>query len=391
MNHRCRSAYGRPRRSRGGHYAAAPPRTPYEQSLAFVRNEFFNLDPFAYHRFLHFYRVQYGPGAEAYLQETYASWAAGTTRMSPQTERRILECVPRFLDREKQFRILAFYIPSVIAQQKAALKSGAIRVSQMSRSYTRLSAAILAGDYELDWFVARAFSDGEIAEFVQLFRYMMIDALRRSYVAVRDDIESLQRALLHADGGVSIDYTISLLACPLVVDAPAPALSDQPVIRLDPPALASDFQSQHREILTEYTLQAEQTDTTGAMKRHVALSDLQSVIRELRRVQAGQEYDSTVVLDGHGGNAVIGIEERNIARFRCAIATEAAKIAALVIVWAALTLWIIPQSFRIVMFYPGLFVLFGLISYSGARLNKLRSELKDYGRKQRARIADYGT
>jgi hypothetical protein len=90
----------------------------YYHSLEFVRQEFFNLDVFAFQRFLAFYTRKYGYGATQYLNRTYYNWRSGITSMSKQTERRILECVPPFLEKDKQFQLLSFYIPSVIEQQK---------------------------------------------------------------------------------------------------------------------------------------------------------------------------------------------------------------------------------------------------------------------------------
>lgn len=111
------SRYRAPRyRHSRGRKSSDSPRTPYRESLEFVRKEFFNLHPSTFEQFLDSYGRNYGPNAQQYLRRTYHDWRSGKTGMAGQSERRILECVPPFLDREKQFQILAFYVPAIIRE-----------------------------------------------------------------------------------------------------------------------------------------------------------------------------------------------------------------------------------------------------------------------------------
>ncbi len=109
-------------------------------------------------------------------------------RMSVQTSRRILECVPPLLGKEEQFRILAFYIPSILQQQKERLKYVRFKVSELYEAYSAIINGIKDQEYKLDWFVSKVFSEQEIQEFLDVFKYTMVDSLARSYSSIREDL-----------------------------------------------------------------------------------------------------------------------------------------------------------------------------------------------------------
>ncbi len=154
-----RQSYGRQRRhySRSSSKRSASTASPYCSSRQFVLMEFISLDVFTFERFSDFYARKYGSGPQQYMRRTYPQWKSGATKMAGQTVRRILECVPPFLTKEKQFELLALQIPSVIQQQKSKMKASSIKASQLESTYCNLAASVTEHEYELDWFLKEIF------------------------------------------------------------------------------------------------------------------------------------------------------------------------------------------------------------------------------------------
>ena len=144
-SYRRRKGYSRSTSRRLSHVVS-----PFWESLQFVRTEFFRMDPFTFKLFSNFYADKYGDGPKRYMQRTYPKWKSGVTDMSGQTAGRILQCVPPFLDREKQFELLSFQVPAVVQQQKAELNATRIRTSKLESTYHGMASSIAERQYKLN-------------------------------------------------------------------------------------------------------------------------------------------------------------------------------------------------------------------------------------------------
>lgn len=362
----------------------SPP--PYDQSLAFVRKEFFNLSECKFQDFVEYYASKYGDGPRSYLSRTYRTWRTGQTRMSRQTERRILECVPPFLDTDKQFQLLAFYIPPVIAQQRRQLDARHLSLSEMADHYVQIAQTLMSNEYELDWFVREVFSAEEIMEFFNVFRFTMIDGLRQSYHDVRNDLVALRKACAATDAAIDVEYQIALLDCPLEIDARPTSLPLSLDIAAPEPRLVTEFRQQYRQILLEHVVQSRATIRTGDIRQRIALSDVDAVIRQLQRTKSDQEYESTLAIEGRGGNFTVRFEKKNPLRLQYAIAVESVKLGIVATISAALAFWMFAKGLWPLLFYVA-FIPLVILSAVWTKLQSLRSELKEYERKRRTGVA----
>ena len=77
-------------------------------SRAYVRDRFFNLTDSQFKDFIKFYASKYGISPRDYLLNTYYSWKSGSTKMSQQTETRLLSCVPKVLFQDEQVVLLRY-------------------------------------------------------------------------------------------------------------------------------------------------------------------------------------------------------------------------------------------------------------------------------------------
>ena len=329
--------------------------------------------------------MKYGDGPKQYLRRTYGRWRSGATNMAGQTERRILECVPPFLETSKQFALLSFQIPSVIHAQKSEFTSRRIRSSEMENIYRELSATVLQKEYRIDWFVKEVFPAAELAEFLNVFKYTMLDCLRQSYAQVREDLIMLHDFLPRVDGSVQMSYHISLLDCPLDVDIYPPPGDAQLSIAMPPPRFVTRFREQYRTILLDHALAQCQAEAIDQANRQVALSDLQAIVAQLERTKSDQEYDSTLEVQGHGGTLRIRLQKKNLLRLRYAIAKQTLKLVLALCLSGVVVIWLGVKGFWPVLICLGIISL-GIISAIWEKLQELRTEMNEYERQRATRF-----
>lgn len=387
------SYYGRrwyPRRSR--YYSGGTSRdtsrstSPYWKSLQFVRTEFFRLDPFTFERFADFYAEQYGSGPKQYLRRAYPQWQSGATKMAGQTERRILECVPPFLSKDKQFDLLSFQVPSVIAQQKSGLKASHIKTSEIETTYRQLAATVAEHEYKLDWFVNAVFPAKEVKEFLNVFKFTMLDCLRQSYAQVRQDLLLMHDILPDLDGSVALSYEIALLDCPVEVDTYPPPGADQLAIAMSEPSLVTQFRDRYRTILLDHALAQCKAEAVGHANRQVAFADVEAVVAQLQRTASDQEYDTTLEVQGHGGTLTIRLQKKNLLRLRYAIAQQTMKLLFALGLTGVAVIFLCVKGLWPILFYVGIIPL-GIIGSIWGKLQELKSEVTEYERKRATRFA----
>jgi len=387
------SYYGRrwyPRRR--SHYSrrtsrdTSPSTSPYGKSLQFVRSEFFRLDPFTFERFSDFYAGKYGDGSKQYMRRTYPKWKTGTTNMAGQTERRILECVPPFLPKDKQFELLSFQVPSVIHQQKSGLKASRIKASDIETTYRQLAVTVAEHEYTLDWFVNAVFPVQEVNEFLNVFKFTMLDCLRQSYAQVRQDLMLMHGILPDLDGSVHLSYQIALLDCPVEVDVYPPPGAAELAIAMSEPSLVTQFRDRYRTILLDHALTQCKAEAVGHANRQVALADVEAVVAQLQRTSSDQEYDTTLEVQGHGGTLSIRLQKKNLLRLRYAIAQQTFKLLFVLGLTGVAVVFLCIKGLWPVLFYLGIIPL-GIIGSIWGTLQELKSEVTEYERQRATRLA----
>lgn len=360
--------------------------SPYEQSLEFVRNEFFNLDSLTFARFADFYGHKHGAGAKQYLLRTYSRWKSGVTGTSAQTEYRILACVPPFLDKSKQFELLSFQIPAVVQQQKSKIKASHIKVSDLEPAYRKLAATVVDHKYNLDWFVSEVFQEIEVTDFLNVFKFTMLDCLRQSYEQIRQDLMLIHDILPDLDGGINISYKISLLDCPVEVDIYPPPGPVRLAIPMPEPSLVTQFRDRYRTILLDHALAQCKAEAVGHVHRQIALTDIDGVVAQLQKTSGDQEYDTTIEVQGHGGTLRIRLQKKNLLRLRFAIAQQTVKLLFALSVSGVGVVFLCLKGWWLVLIYIG-FIPMGIIGTIWSKLHELKSEVKEYERNRATRIA----
>ncbi len=301
--------------------------------------------------------------------------------MAAETERRILECVPPFLSKAKQFELLSFQIPSVIRQQKAALKVSRIQTSELETAYRRLAALIAENEHALDWFVKEIFPATELDEFLSVFRFTMLDCLRQSYAWVRQDLMLLHDILPNLDGSVDLSYQIDLLDCSLALDSYVPPGESQLTISMSEPRLVTEFRKWYRALLLDHALVYCKAEAVGHVNRQLAIDDIQGVVAQLQRTSADQEYDMTLNIQGQGGLLRIRLQKRNLLRLRYAIVQQTLKLGLVLVLSGVVVAWLCIEGYWSILFYLGI-VLFSIIGSIWGRLQRLKSEVIEYERKR---------
>lgn len=332
-----------------------------------------------------FYARKYGDGPKRYLQRTYPHWRSGTTNMASQTERRILVCVPPFLDKVKQFELLSFQIPAVIQQQNSELKVRSTRMPELEATYHNLAKSILEREYKLDWFVNEVFPSEELAEFLNVFKYTAIDCLRQSFTQVSEDLLLLHDFLPKINASVDISYHIALLDCTLDVDVYPPHETTGLNISIPEPRLVTQFRDQYKTILLDHALTQCKVVAAGHANRQIALADVQMVVTQLERTKSDQEYDSTIEVQGHGGTLRLHLKKRNLLRLRYAIAKQTVKLLIAICISGLVVVWLCVKGYWPILICLG-FICIGSIGSIWGKFNELKTEVKEYERRRATRL-----
>jgi len=329
--------------------------------------------------------------------------------MAGQTERRILECVPPVLSKEKQFELLSFQIFSVLQQQKSALKASCsrtskvgatdpfsdltrifskasgIKTSELESMYKSLAAIVVKQEYKLDWFVNKSFPPTEVKEFINVFKFTMLDCLRQSYAQVRNDLMLMHEYLPGLDGSVDLSYKIALLDCHVELDTYPPPGASQLAITMSEPTLVTQFRDQYRTILLDHAVAQCKADIIIHANRQVAMADVENVVTQLQRTESDQEYDTTLEVEGHGGVLNIRLQKKNLLRLRYAIVQQTLLLLLVLAVIGGVVVWFCIKGLWPVL----LFFIYGaacIIKFFWEKLHKLQLEVKEYERKRATRF-----
>ncbi len=371
---------------RKGSYTQPKPTTNFSsfyKSLAYVKSELFNFDSFTFERFSDFYAHKYGDGPRRYLKQTFVKWQSGGTNMSPQTEQRILACVPPFLDTGKQFRLLSFQISQIIQQQQSEIKKHRIKTSELVDTYKGAANRIVQREYKLDWFVEEIFSSDEVNEFLNVLKYTMLDCLRISYSAVREDITFIYNSLPKVEGSMVTRYYIQLLDCELEIDVYPPPGAKHMKITIPEPKLVTKLKDGYKKILLEHALNQYKEEQVSQATRYIALKDIFSTINQLQQTKSSQEYDLTMDVKGHGGTLNIHLQKKNLLRLRYAMIKQVVKLLIALGIIGLITVYLYANGIWNFLFIFGI-ISIGIISVMWGTFNDLRMEVKEYVRRRTA-------
>jgi len=359
----------------------------YSKSLKFVRNEFFNLDQLGFDRFLYLYERKYGPGPTQYVKKIYSSWRSGMTKMVRKTEERILICVPPVLNKEKQFKLLAIQIPEIIRQQKKGFKDLEMCTSNLVEVYNKAAQNVVKRQYNLDWFVSEVFPPEELEEFLNVIKYTMLDCLKQSYQSVCKDLNQLDNYIPKTSGAVQISYNISLFSRNLKFDVfPLPNFHALKLPMIEP-LFVTKFQYYYKKFLLDHAIKQYKEEAIGQVNNQIAISDVEAVAAQLKKIGNDQEYDTSLDIKGNGGSIHLHLQKKNLGRLQNEIVIGYFKLLLIICAVCVGGYWVLEQELYAILFIGGFFLLSFLVA-TWDNIKDLEREVRKYERKRRTQFKE---
>jgi hypothetical protein len=265
--------------------------------------------------FTGYYTERYGDNAGRYLTNTITQWAAGTVKMSAQTEQRILECVPKFMAIEEQFELLLLSAPILNRSTKTTdnLYYGTKppSIQGLHSYYTESIQDIKTRTVNLLWFVKNVFTEQEIQEYVKCLRYVAIQQQIKSYSAVLDDLRQILPALHIPGCKVRYHYVEHLRMFRLdlfdIADLDTYKLHEQN----PPPTFVSRIGIENAKMIMDRLLMIQHKLTQGTGSIMIGVGELKSFIQTILSAKNGPDYSASLVVTGSGGAMHIEITRKD--------------------------------------------------------------------------------
>lgn len=364
-------------KSASTHFADSRP----DSSRAFVRDRLFKFDAPQRQAMVKHYGHLYGEHAGRYLREVVEQWATGSVRMTAQSERRILECVPKFMTKEEQYELLLLSAPTLSGLTSdwgaSATGSNHSQLEQLRARYLQRINRIKTSAVTLEWFVKGVFSEEEIDEYVQCLRYVAIEQCLRAFASVLDDLSQMMpipqihgcrityyyEDYLHRFRIGSVHKSDLASSC-LVADNPVPAMITR--IGVDNARLIAD-----RILSIDYKM------SEGAGVVRIGAHEVQLFMNSLRAAVEGPDYEANLIVKGAGGAMHIEVSKRNLRLLR-------ARLMMIVLLQAASAftgIWFVSLGLRGGDWAVVALVEFGvvwMIMKLGLKVSDYRKELSDY-------------
>jgi hypothetical protein len=294
-----------------GHQATSKP----DLSRSFVRQHLFKFDSVNMQAFTGYYTERYGDNAGRYLTNTITQWAAGTVKMSAQTEQRILECVPKFMAIEEQFELLLLSAPILDRSTETTYNlyygTKPPTIQGLHSCYTESIQDIRARTVHLLWFVKNVFTEQEIQEYVECLRYVAIQQLIKSYSAVLDDLRQILPALQISGCKVRYHYEEHLRMFRLDLFDIADLDAYKLLVQNPPPAFVSRIGIENAKMIMDRLLLIEHKLTQGTGSVMIGVNELKSFVQTILSSKNGPEYSASLVVNGSGGAMHIEISRKD--------------------------------------------------------------------------------
>jgi len=354
--------------------------------VEFLKQEFFQADDFMFARIAELYKQLYGQSAYKYLLSAYAGWKSGAVKLSEQTMRRILECVPKFLSAEKRFYILRNEVVQFNHQLHEGLRGGRIPLPQINDHYCQWSKQIEAfQEANLTWFLGKGiFSADELRHFTDLSKYVLLQKLQQSHQQLIADLSSARSCLKNLKTRpVSGQYEIAFLGSQLDVSGILEQELPTP-LRLARSNILSGSLTQHAlAYLQSEAVELHGADNAGRVNGFISSEDLEHLVRRCNEaIESGHSLAVDSNFCGEGGILSLSLSCKSSSDFRTAIAICSAKLI------AAAVAVVIAIAFLIQRFTPvalvcilllGATILFPIIRHQWSELRLLLKERRVHG------------
>lgn len=342
---------------------------------AYIKEEFFNADELVFTQISNLYKQLYGYSAYKYLIDTYNSWKTGNVGLSGQTQRRILECVPRFLSDEKKFYILKCEIIYFVDNLHFKQLNKKISLNQLNKLFENYSKEIdNFNQINLSWFVVKKiFSETEIQQFLNVCKYALNLKLNLSFRQVESDLRLIKLKFCNfkqvtLNASYKIDFLISTVN-----------LSDINQTSLDFIQLNKfeiKIEGIYKQFAEKYILDELMhmsfSEKEGEVNQFIKAKDLDFIINQYEKFLA-IDSEATIKSEfkGEGGTLNLSIEFKSIKKIKAALLLSKVKLTFKFI------FLICPFILIIVLKIYGLFILLVIVGFiiGGLLLDYIKNEL----------------
>jgi hypothetical protein len=354
-----------------------------KDSREFVRSKFFMFTNEKLNDFVEFYAGRYGNSAATYLLNTYSMWSCGAISMSYQTEHRILECVPKFLSREDQFKILRFYLPWISTLKETDSTSLTLSEESLAQAYEDAYKHILEQKFELEWFTNEIFSSSELIDIIQTFKLLLLKRLEISYRSVCNDLNRLINLIQQADCPVSIGYHIYYLDRPLSINS----LHYADPLRFNTSKFNINTEENNKEkllgLFLNDAIKIENETVNANINSIISENDVKLVLEQIK-LGSNQEIKSTVVARGEGGRITLHFMRKDLQRMRCELIKNGWIFGGVIILLSFIYLHGFYNDYIKTLIFPGGIVTFLILATLWGRFLNTKHQINEYERKRSA-------
>jgi hypothetical protein len=298
-------------------------------------------------------------------------------------KRRVLECVPKFLNVDKQFKILSFYIPSAIENHSSAYSNKSINADELNDFYFQLTQNAFSKDYYLDWFVKKVFSDEEINGFQSVIKYTVLEKLNQSYKFVKEDLIAFSKILKRLDDAVDVEYRVSSMNIRINLNNFVSFKEQKELITIPPPNIVTRHDEWYRNILLDHSLESIANKKKAQFSQIFALRDIELITSYLNKRKSRDEYETCVEANGKGGKAIITIIKKNITLMKFNLFKLGIKCLIIYSVSAAIILFLFNADYGAFLFYGLLFGGWMIFISPIQKILEQQKEIKEYERKRK--------
>ena len=353
-------------------------------SRAYVRDRFFNLTDSQFKDFIKFYASKYGISPRDYLLNTYYSWKSGSTKMSQQTETRLLSCVPKVLFQDEQVVLLRYNLEYFIEHENHRFNFKQIPLSNLAAAYYEHLVYLEKRDITLDWFIKDIFSADEMGHFISLFRYLLIKRLEISFLAVCNDLQRIKQLVNQTSAPVSVSYKIKFFNIEINFDSYSVPNRNSFTVSEEIPDFFKSQSNLLKEFLSQDALEMQKDHTQSTIKALISSNDIKLALDQI--ASFSQEVDCKMNANGEGGLINLHFVRKDLKRLNYELQKKGWLLASYTFLASSIYLHGIKNGYISFLLFPvGIFTIIVFASLYTS-LTNTKKEIKEYERKQTVRF-----
>lgn len=358
----------------------------------YLKKEFFNADNETFRLIAKFYRTHYGDSAYSYMLNTYSSWKSGSVGVSSLTMRRIVECVPKFLNPEKRLYILRCEIHIFLENAKEKLKYSDLKLTNLHSIFETLQNEIINfSQSNLHWFIGKnIFPVEQVEHYLSVCKYALNERLIQSYKQSINDLsiisEKFQSLSCEID---SATYKIDFLNLTFdLLEIRKHKISYYPLNSLSL-NLDATFKNFGEQYILEELMKMSFYEKEGEINASLKSKDIDTIFSHF--IELTKEENEVIMkskLQGDGGLLTIQLEFTPLKKSIESTLIASSKIIAIIVGLTIGTLLVFKFKHKLywifaVLFFGGFILVFYLLALIPEEISKIRKsiiQIKRYGK-----------